>query len=279
ESSLAPLRWKMLRSGRPQTLQFQLYNLRRESPTSAAAGASRPVPWSGGASLLPWKAGMQLLPRADFKEAVGKDRLQQTMLKTSNNNNSNNSNNNNSNNNNKSRSLPSTSTGPGILGAEFLKWGRNGKPKKRYVEFDQILMAIVWKNTAEDASPVGVISLASIQDICVGVQTPLLLNVQSAKHPHLQAALTWSVVAAERTLDLQADSVDQQKEWVLGLRLAYRQLTASQLQKGFSSPMIPKAWEAKQKAYPEKFRSNLCELRSACAKLQADGALGVFKHV
>merc|ERR1712232_1301978 len=104
-------------------------------------------------------------------------------------------------------------------GANFLKWGRNGKAKPRFVFFDEGLEAIVWKSSEKDKLPIGAIPLGKVQDICTGVQTPVLHKVRGTT---FQPDKVFSIVAAERTLDLQADSLVQRDTWVSGMKARYK---------------------------------------------------------
>lgn len=156
---------------------------------------------------------------------------------------------------------------PEVLpGSYFEKWGRNGKSKKRYVMFDEDLQAILWKSKPTDRSAAGVLELSNIQDIVVGIQTPVLNKVAPTK---LDPNCVFSIVADQRTLDLQAETVEQQVLWVNSLRLRY---SAHVKQRGFANvdaPTLPKELSRKLKIYSAPFRSSLCSLRNSCEKLQA----------
>merc|ERR1719409_736853 len=106
-----------------------------------------------------------------------------------------------------------------LVGMVFSKWGRNGKMKRRFIVFDENVNAVLWKNDKKDSKVIGAIPLSKITDICTGVSTPVLQNVRSSK---LRADRVWSVIATDRTLDLQANSAAQREIWVAGLKSRYK---------------------------------------------------------
>lgn len=161
-----------------------------------------------------------------------------------------------------------------VTGASFLKWGRNGKAKPRFVFFDESLDAIVWKCSEKDKLPIGAIPLGKVQDICAGVQTPVLHKVRGTT---FRPDKVFSIVAAERTLDLQADSAVQRDIWVAGMKARYKMYVRSCGPELENPTPLPKNIEKKVRAravYPEKFRSNQCSLASTHRKLLAITALG-----
>lgn len=274
EVSLASMRVKAFRNGCPQTFQVQFHQLGKQSLASAG-GVAAPLSVGSGFGLLPWKVAMMLLPKADFQlgmdvgESAEKpdrpiashEKQVQQAKKQAN-------------------LISSRSMDPQdimLVGASFLKWGRNGKAKSRFVFFDSEMGAIVWKDNARDKVPIGAIPLAKIQDITLGVQTPVLIKVSSA---NLKPDKVWSIVAAERTLDLQAESAAQRNEWVTALKARYKQHVQDQnRQHDGDEPAatIPRAVEKRVRAkaaYPEEFRSPHCQLASTYRKLQAITALG-----
>lgn len=101
---------------------------------------------------------------------------------------------------------------------EFTKWGRNGRPKQRFVQVADDLHAILWLDS--DGSKRGAINLGDMWDVTQGVTTPVLMHV---RHPKLRPDLVFSVVARNRTLDLQAASVAEKERWVSGLRASYKE--------------------------------------------------------
>eukprot|EP00929_Paragymnodinium_shiwhaense_P086451 TRINITY_DN46973_c0_g1_i1.p1 TRINITY_DN46973_c0_g1~~TRINITY_DN46973_c0_g1_i1.p1 ORF type:complete len:1162 (+),score=250.26 TRINITY_DN46973_c0_g1_i1:189-3674(+) len=292
EASLAPMRMKVLRSGCPQHFQLQVYQLRRDEDKSVEERMlSALVPPSGQLGVLPWKMGMLLLPKAEFQMCVELDDSRPWKKKLQNDN---------------SFGMPtddslpqghlekvepdapapgaaSTVAGEVLNGSYFLKWGRSGAAKKRFVFFDEGLDAVMWKDTEGDKEPLGAIQLSKVQDICLGIQTPVLLNAKRAK---LREDLTWSIVALERTLDLQAETIDERDKWVAALKAAYkrymqrmgpRSATDGPADASRGILPLPQSIEKrtrKRASYPEKFRSQQCTLRSTYRKLHAVTSLG-----
>lgn len=149
--------------------------------------------------------------------------------------------------------------------AFFLKWCRNGRPKKRYVEFNEGLKAIVWKDHAA-AKPAGVFPLACIQDICLGMHTPVARQAEKPpvvccrpqSRQGLDPHLLISIIAEDRTLDLQAATPQQHQRWADGLVSRFR---------SYVQNMDQTTTEAHYRIYPLRFRSDRCELRLACERL------------
>lgn len=249
----------------------------------------------GGVNLLPWKTSVLLLPQDDFHCTAGKDKpirketspikaaakvgnsekdLQRRIRGTT-------------------RRAGSTETSPTATSANgsfeyvqlkesverneplesafFLKWCRNGRAKKRYVEFDDGLKAIIWKDHAA-AKPAGVFPLSNIQDICVGMCTPV---AQKAEAPtqiccsrgsgqRLDPNLLISIVADDRTLDLQAATAQQHQRWADGLISRFR----SYMENSMEFPgQVP--GQMHYRPYPKELRSDRCELRLACERLHS----------
>merc|ERR1712217_262322 len=113
---------------------------------------------------------------------------------------------------------------PGALlidGDEFLKWGRRG-PKRRFVMFDEECDAIVWKDS-KDTKIKGVLPLSEVQDILIGVQTPVMqMNSKGRYSPKIVSQKVLSIVATDRTLDLQAESETLRRKWVAGIKARYK---------------------------------------------------------
>lgn len=260
EVSLAPMTWKALRNGKPQAFHLQFHQLQSpgERQMQSLQMPSLMAPQGDSWGLLPWKVSMLLLPKADFNMGLNitAEPAQPPVAVTE-----------------TEKSQPTIADPVAVVleGANFLKWGRNGKPKKRFVYYDEDLEAIVWKNEETDKQLIGAIPLSKIQDVCTGLQTPVLQRVRSSK---LCADRVLSIVAAERTLDLQAETVDQQQRWVAGLKARYKQHIQQQDLEGDTAVKLPKALERRIKVYPDRFRSDRCTLKSTYKKLQAVSALG-----
>jgi len=266
EVALAPMRYRALRNGCPQTFHMQFHKL----PTPGSQGS--PLDMLGGNSLnvLPWKVSMLLVSRSEF--AVGLDidgdaedyddeqspKKSQDEVKVP-------------------RAMPVTAAvGPTAnlvddkesaslvgAGSYFLKWGRNGKSKKRFIMYDENARSILWKNAQQDRTPLGVIEMSKVQDICTGVTTPVLQNVRNAQ---LRGDRTWSIVTSDRTLDLQAESAVQRDRWVAGIKACYTAHMSGQTATT-QQVTLPKAYQKKDKAYQEKFRSNRRVLSSSTNRL------------
>jgi len=257
EVSLAPMRCKALRNGCPQTFHCQFHQM---LPREDQRMSGNPIGDSFG--LLPWKAAMLLLPKADFamglEMAMDKDhnedvRKAAVREKPA----------------IKDQTEPTDNATIVLAGSTFLKWGRNGKAKKRFIIFNENLNAIVWKER-EDKKEIGAVPLWKVQDICTGVQTPVLQKVRNQK---LKPDRVWSIIATDRTLDLQAESLQQRDRWVAGLKARYKKYVQKQNFEQEDKPHLPRALAGKMKSYPEKYRSDRCGLRSTYRKLQAVTAL------
>lgn len=156
-------------------------------------------------------------------------------------------------------------------GAWFQKWGRNGAAKKRWVLYDEGLEAIVWRNKQTDKEPLGVLPIAKVQDIVVGVRTPVLEKVAAKKK--FQEGHALSVVSSDRTLDLEANTPQERDRWVTALKTRYKKYMQRQSSEGEAALVLPKGLDKKLKIYPDKFRSNHCEMSRTHKKLQAMQAL------
>lgn len=259
EVSLAPMRCKALRNGCPQTFHCQFHQMLPKEDQQSGSG----VPGMGdGFGLLPWKAAMLLLPKSDFTmglewEEKHQEEQRKPLTPVV----------------NVARQPETERTDPATLvlaGTTFLKWGRNGKAKKRFIIFNESDNAIVWKDAENSKNIVGAIPLSKIQDVCEGVNTPVLQKVKNAK---LRPDRAWSIVATDRTLDLQAESAEQRTRWVTGLKARYKRYLQRQSSEPEAWAPLPKALEKRVKSYPAKFRSDLCALRATCKRLQSVTAL------
>lgn len=259
EVSVAPMRCKALRNGCPQTFHCQFHQmLPKEDQRSGVQ------PMGENLGLLPWKAAMLLLPKADFAMGLELDEKHQEEARVK-------------------TLVPDVkvarektvcdTTDPATIvlaGTTFLKWGRNGKAKKRFIIFNESDNAIIWKDNESSKNIVGAIPLSKIQDVCEGAKTPVLLQVRSTK---LRQDKVWSIIATDRTLDLQAESSSQRDRWVSGLKARYKKFLQKQTTDPEALWPLPKSLEKRVKSYPEKYRSNLCELRATCKRLQSITAL------
>lgn len=246
-----------------QAIEIQIYHLH----TDALSAPSLSMIADGGVNL-PWKTSMVLLPQDDFHCTAGSDkkmpRREASPRKVSEN-------------KRKGSTLryrlgSSTSTGvmatsTPLEAAFFLKWCRNGRAKRRYVEFDDGLKAIVWKDHAA-AKNAGVFPLSNIQDICVGIVTPVtrqaetppVLCCRPKSGQRLDPNLLISIIAEDRTLDLQALSLQQHQRWADGLISRFR----SHME---NSTEVP--GQVQYRPYPQRLRSDRCELRLTCERLHS----------
>jgi len=258
EVSLAPMRCKALRNGCPQTFHCQFHQMLPKED-------QRPGIQSMGESfgLLPWKAAMLLLPKADFsmgmeleadKQEAQKKICVSPVKKPS----------------KEVVEIPDPAT-IALAGTMFLKWGRNGKAKKRFISFNESNNIIEWRDSDRVGAIVkGALPLSKIQDVCEGVKTPVLLQVRSAQ---LRPDRVWSIIATDRTLDLQAESPVHRERWVSGLKARYKKYLQRQIAEPEALLPLPGSLEKKVKSYPEKYRSDLCDLRATCKRLQSVPAL------
>eukprot|EP00746_Dinoflagellata_sp_MGD_P011964 gnl/MRDRNA2_/MRDRNA2_125305_c0_seq1.p1 gnl/MRDRNA2_/MRDRNA2_125305_c0~~gnl/MRDRNA2_/MRDRNA2_125305_c0_seq1.p1 ORF type:complete len:1133 (+),score=269.09 gnl/MRDRNA2_/MRDRNA2_125305_c0_seq1:131-3529(+) len=259
EVSMAPMRLTALRNGSPPSFHLQFHQkLKREERRST------PMPPQGEAfGLLPWKVAMLLLPKADFdtglpqqqvdeedksKEKEAEKEKAKTAL-------------------GKAKADVADPTTTVLAGMTFLKWCRNQKAKPRFVIYDDVKNEIQWKNNKDDKAPIGVIPISKVQDICTGISTPVLEQVRSNK---LRAERVFSIVTAERTLDLQAGSTAYRELWVAGLKSWYKKyVQGSQGSAGGADD----GSGSKQKPYPQQFRSDRRALSLTYTKLSAVTAL------
>eukprot|EP00931_Biecheleriopsis_adriatica_P061226 TRINITY_DN36804_c0_g1_i1.p1 TRINITY_DN36804_c0_g1~~TRINITY_DN36804_c0_g1_i1.p1 ORF type:complete len:1197 (+),score=244.75 TRINITY_DN36804_c0_g1_i1:67-3657(+) len=326
QAQLAPLRWRVLRSGLPQALQLQFHNLHRGDGFSSPSLSM--LTGEGGFSLLPWKASMFLLPQEDFLGTAGKDKakkitkvkkkasgkvgkqieeeftpgsieIRERQLEADGSFHL-------SRDNSLKGGLPRHSSNPSMrshLKEEhahhlpplescwWIKWGRSGLPKLRWVEWDDNLKVIKWKQQQNDVNPIGILPVWRIQDVVVGAQTEVVNQAATTKPPFLAKAfgsclrsvpsnvkldsnLILSIVGDERTLDLQAESIEQQVYWANGLKARFREHVQTHGSGDVVASDLPAEIAKKYKPYPEKYRTHLCELRSSCEKLHAIKSFG-----
>jgi len=155
-----------------------------------------------------------------------------------------------------------------LAGMTFLKWCRNQKAKQRFVIYDDVKNELQWKNSKDDKVPIGVIPISKIQDICTGISTPVLEQVRKRE---LRAERVFSIVTAERTLDLQAGSTAYRELWVAGLKSWYKKYV--QNTQGGNTGSHEESNHAKSKPYPQQFRSDRRALSLTYTKLSAVSAL------
>merc|ERR1712046_165322 len=96
------------------------------------------------------------------------------------------------------------------------------------------------------------------QDICTGVQTPVLQKAPAAK---IQTDTVWSIVATERTLDLQSTDIETRDSWVNGLIMCYKNYVQTNNKPNWAAGIPDKEIEKKVRSkmsYPEKYRSANC---------------------
>uniref|UniRef100_A0A7S4V2Z9 PH domain-containing protein n=1 Tax=Alexandrium monilatum TaxID=311494 RepID=A0A7S4V2Z9_9DINO len=259
--SLAPMTWKALRNGKPQAFHLQFHQLHPAGAKQQPLQLPSLMPGVCGDSwgLLPWKVAMLLLPKADF--TLGLDLSMecspQPGLASE-----------------TSAGVQDATENPDaavLNGSTFMKWGRNKKFKRRFVYFDDTFDALVWKNVQTDRRALGAIPLHSIQDVCTGLVTPVM---QRVRNPALCPDRVLSIIATDRTLDLQAETVAEQQQWVAGLKARYKQHIQEQQVHGEGAMPLPKVLVRRNKAYPDNFRSDRCALKSTYQRLQAVSALG-----
>lgn len=250
EMALAPFRGRAMRKGLPQHLHVQIF---QADPLQELMDPG---------SLLPWKVGVLLLPKADFSTGFDLD-VEKDPPKLV-----------------KRRPVPTEQEERHVddmislleAGSFFLKWGRNGKSQKRFVQFDGNMDAILWKKTKEEKHINGVIPLSKLQDVRTGIQTPVLHKVKSTK---LKTDWVCSIISTDRTLDLQADSLKQREQWVAGLKMAYRRHIQQKELKTVPEvfAMSLRDVEKRTRSYPVHMRSDHSTLKSTYRRLQAVTAL------
>jgi len=122
--------------------------------------------------------------------------------------------------------------------------------------------------------PVGVLPMSLVQDVLVGIETPVMKSVKSTK---LRADTCFSIVCINRTLDLQVDSIGQRDEWVSAIKTRFKiymqEHAVVESDNDLCLQDVPKAWQKKMKIYSAKFRSESCALKIHCMKLQNVRAL------
>merc|ERR1719335_1330811 len=101
-------------------------------------------------------------------------------------------------------------------------------------------------------------------DICTGISTPVLEQVRNNK---LRAERVFSIVTADRTLDLQAGSTAYRELWVAGLKNWYKKYVQSG-----QSATSDEAATSKLKPYPPHFKSDRRALSLTYTKLNAVSA-------
>eukprot|EP00438_Fugacium_kawagutii_P003761 Skav207385 [mRNA] locus=scaffold2421:782:4917:+ [translate_table: standard] len=273
--------------GTESALEVQIYHLHSDAFTAPSLSMIA----DGGVNLLPWKTSVLLLPQDDFHCTAGKDkpirketsptkaakvgsekdprRIRGTARRAG----------------SREDASPSGAFASGsfeyvqlkesaerpLEAAFFLKWCRNGRAKKRYVEFDDQMKAIIWKDHAA-AKPAGVFPLSNIQDICVGMCTPVAHKAEAPTQiccsrgsgQRLDPNLLISIVADDRTLDLQAATAQQHQHWADGLISRFR----SYMENSMEFPgQVP--GQVQYRPYPKELRSDRCELRLACERLHS----------
>ena len=252
-----------------QAIEIQIYHLHAD----ALSAPSLSMIADGGVNLLPWKTSMMLLPQDDFHCTAGSDKKtarkepspsqrkaspekrrgsapRNARLRSK-----------------EAVTAEGMATPSPLEAAFFLKWCRNGRAKRRYVEFDDGLKAIVWKDHAA-AKNAGVFPLSNIQDICVGIVTPVtrqaetppVLCCRPKSGQRLDPNLLISIIAEDRTLDLQAFSPQQHQRWADGLISRFR----SHME---NSTEVP--GQVQYRPYPQRLRSDRCELRLTCERLHS----------
>jgi len=109
-------------------------------------------------------------------------------------------------------------------GAKFLKFGKRGKPHIRYVCVN-VLGNLHWDEYAMDSSHFrpseNFIRLKEVVQVCKGKESETLQRRAADDAPDY---LCLSVVAPDRTLDLQAVSIEQRDLWVRALESVIKDL-------------------------------------------------------
>merc|ERR1711920_1071299 len=108
--------------------------------------------------------------------------------------------------------------------------------------------------------------MGKIQDICVGIQTPLLQKVRS---PKLREDSVFSIVCDDRTFDLQAESAEQQQLWVSCLKAQYKLHMQDHGVDREDTLHLPKALGKRMKAYEKKWWCDKCAMKVTYRKLLA----------
>lgn len=303
-ASLGALQFKALMCGCPQAMQVLVKRVPRPDERLQSSGGINTAGFDIGAMALPWKVSMFLVPKADYdlgedaglpivdalsmtgksndsredwrREAEVAQRLSGSPISKKGK-------------KGKKASRPSITavretsrdrgnreeqTSEPLPGAWFRKWGRKRTPRMRFVLFDEASEAIVWKNKETDKSARGMIPLSKVQDVCVGAKTPLL---RSVRHVQFQEGLSWSVVASDRTLDLQAESMAVQVKWVAWLRERFKQYYFANGLNREVRATGSLLFDAKSKAFPSSLRppqGELCTLLRTCRRLHSVTSIG-----
>ena len=262
-----------------QAIEIQIYHLH----TDALSAPSLSMIADGGVNLLPWKTSMMLLPQDDFHCTAGSDK--KTARKETSSPSPQRKGRGSNVRNRPGEAVTVTSSAEVMAtvatastpleAAFFLKWCRNGRAKRRYVEFDDGLKAIVWKDHAA-AKNAGVFPLSNIQDICVGIVTPVtrqaetppVLCCRPKSGQRLDPNLLISIIADDRTLDLQALSLQQHQRWADGLIRRFRSHMETSPSEVPGQPGQP-GQVASYRPYPQRLRSDRCELRLTCERLHS----------
>jgi hypothetical protein len=97
-----------------------------------------------------------------------------------------------------------------IAGGTFLKHGRSGAPHKKVVYCSDDLSEILWRDLKK-SKPSGSIPVSTITAVAAG-QTTLIFARRKGK-PNREP-FSFSLLAEDRTLDVECDSVGERGEWI-----------------------------------------------------------------
>jgi len=264
EVILTPMRLRFLRSGNPQRFQIQIHKVR---PADEQPGP--PVQVVDTLGLLPWQVSMHLLPREHFftyAEAGVHEKYVNTQQQD------------------RASDSRSPTTGPVVSasdnafdavaeGSTFKKWCRTGRWKERFVKFQDDIEAIVWKKNGKAQTWLGILPLSKLQDVCTGIETPVMKKCKDQAN----ADCVWSLVAVDRTLDLQADSRAQRDLWVAGIKARFKLYVTQRCKNeslAVAEGVLPRHLTQLVKVYPQNFWSGKCALRRTYYKLQAVTTVG-----
>jgi len=108
-----------------------------------------------------------------------------------------------------------------LTGAVFTKYGRHGFPHARRVWLAPDCRHLLWgpPGPGGRAREGEAIPVAAIVEVLQGPRTPVF---QANRRWYRRAELCLSVVAAARSLDLEAPTQEALREWVLALRCLRR---------------------------------------------------------
>jgi len=300
ELILPPTRWQTLQSACPHLIHVRVQGKGRD----AHASHRRPLPGAKVNGLMAWKINLQVLAREDFYMGLEVDILDcfgkrlviprthphgghaaqnahpQSMRDSGSGN-----------------SRPSSGSSPvsprmsSILDSQghlkptsesraelepvvnqityFHKFGKGGTSKGRYLRLDRELKCLVWTKAQGDPTPAGCLPLEKIQDVIIGVQTPVMIRAR--KQNAFNEKCVFSIVACDRTLDLQGRSESEVAEWVAALRQAYfdyfEALHVGDLRTSQVHLPLPKNLTSKIRVYPENLRHMTCALKVDCRKI------------